>query len=611
MMQLASVCLKRQLGLLPAVVLLGGFLLVSCSAKDQDELPVGVEGTSEVVLGGGTEPSVTQEPQRKLETDPTQPPPSPTVPPVPFEPLSISAPDCGYGGLFETIEALDELTVRFSLCAPDVAFLAKIAFPAFAISPQEWLEGAAVGEDENQVHEKPVGTGPYLVSEWRRSENLILKAFDGYWGMEKAKMPTIVFRWNRDPAQRLLELQTGMADGIENVNSADFAIVEEDPGMQLIPRSPLNVSFLGMINLHSPFDDERVRQAIAMAIDRQRIVDEVFPSGYEVASFFTPCSLPNACAGEPWYEFDPGAAKELLDEAGYPDGFQTQLVYRDVVRGYLPRPDMVAEDIKDQLWENLKINVRIESMDPQTFNGTVDSGEQLGLYLLGWGADYLDVSNFLDTHFGADSSRQFGNKFDDVVTALEQGASLFGDEERSPFYEAANNAIRQHVPMVPISHGAWVSQEGLAVAFRDNVMEAHTSPIGSEDFAVMSIPGQDSLTWVQDEEPLTLFCARALDIESMRACAQISETLYRYKVGGTASLLPNLAESCTPNEDLTEWVCSLRQGILFHDGSALDANDVVASFRVQWDSSHPLHHGNPGTFPYFEGYFGGTIQTSE
>lgn len=610
-MQLASVRLKRQLRLFPVVVLLGGILLVSCSANNQTELPIGVEGTSEVVLGGGHEPTVTQDEEGRFETDPTQSPPTPTVPPTPFEPVSIKAPDCEYGGLFKTIEALDELTVRFALCKPDVAFLAKIAFPAFAIFQQEWLEGTATGGDENPLLEGPVGTGPYMVSEWRRGENLILKAFDGYWGSEKAQMPTIVFRWNRDPAQRLLELQTGMADGIDNVNSADFGIVGEDPAMQLIPRAPLNVSYLGMNNLHPPFDDERVRQAIAMAIDRQRIVEEAFPSGYEIASYFAPCSIPNACVGEPWYEFDPDTAKELMDEAGHPSGFQTQLYYRDVVRGYLPRPDIVAEEIKDQLWENLRIIVKIETMAPQTFTETVDSGELQGLYLLGWGADFLDISNFLDFHFGADASRQFGNKFEDVVAALEGGASVFGDEERMPFYEAANNAIRQHVPMVPISHGAWVNQEELAVAYKKDVQGAHASPIGSEEFAVMSISGQDSFTWLQEMEPLTLYCAIAADIETMRACAQIAETLYRYEVGGSASIIPGLAESCIPNEDLTEWVCTLRQGVIFHDGSTLDANDVVASFSVQWDSSHPLHKGDPGAFLYFDHYFGGTIQTSE
>ena len=80
-----------------------------------------------------------------------------------------------------------------------------------------------------------------------------------------------------------------------------------------------------------PFDQVQVRQAIAMGIDRQRIVDNFYPAGSEVASHFTPCSIPNGCTGEAWYEFNVEEAKRLLTEAGFPDGFSTVLNYRDVV----------------------------------------------------------------------------------------------------------------------------------------------------------------------------------------------------------------------------------------------------------------------------------------
>jgi peptide/nickel transport system substrate-binding protein len=117
-------------------------------------------------------------------------------------------------------------------------------------------------------------------------------------------------------------------------------------------------------------------------------------------------------------------------------------------------------------------------------------------------------------------------------------------------------------------------------------------------------PGdRKQFVWMQNAEPLSLYCADEEDGESLRACEQMNESLLAYKVGGTA-VEPSLAESCTPNAELTEWVCKLRPGVKFHDGSNLDATDVVLSYAVQWDAASPLHKGRTGTFTYFNALFG-------
>ena len=523
--------------------------------------------------------------------------PEPTEPEVIFEPLSLSAPDCEYGGLFKSIEAVDELTVRFTMCAPEPGFLSKIAFSAFAIHPSEYLESTGGGGTELLEH--PIGTGPYKISEWKRGDELVLTRNENYWG-EAALPQTLVFRWSSEAAQRLLELQAGTVDGIDNIGPEDFATVEADPNLQLIARPGFNIFYVGMNNTYPPFDNVLVRQAIAMGIDRQRLVDNFFPVGSEVASHFTPCLVPNGCVGESWYEFDPEAARALLAEAGYPDGFETVINYRDVVRAYLPQPGVVAQDIQAQLLENLNITAEIEVMESGAFLDAADSGLLEGLHLLGWNADYPDQTNFLDYHFGAGSSAQFGEQWTDLTDILRTAATLPGDAERMPYYENANNLIREHIPMVPISHG------GSALAYKATVEGAHASPLGNEYFGVMSVPDQDTFVWMQNGEPLSLYCADETDGESLRACEQIQESLYAYEVGGLA-VEPNLATACTPNEDLTVWTCTLREGVLFHDGSTLDANDVVMSLIVQWDAANPLHIGNTGAFTYFSSLWGGFL----
>jgi ABC-type transport system substrate-binding protein len=106
--------------------------------------------------------------------------------------------------------------------------------------------------------------------------------------------------------------------------------------------------------------------------------------------------------------------------------------------------------------------------------------------------------------------------------------------------------------------------------------------------------------------PGSLFCADETDESALRVCAQTSESLYRHDVPEPA-LSPALAESCVPNADLNVWTCTIRGGVTFHDGSALDANDVVLSYAIRWDAANPLHRGREGAFRAFQDRFGGFL----
>ncbi len=509
--------------------------------------------------------------------------------------------DENYTGQFRKISAVDAKTVVFDLCFPDVAFLSKIAFSAYAINDTAWLEANVdPTQDQNQaIVDNMNGTGPYKLDAWNRGTDITLARNDNYWG-EKAKTEKLIVRWSSEAAQRLVELQAGTADGIDNIGPTDFEIVESDPNLQLNPRPALNVFYVGMNNAFPPFDNEKVRQAIAMGIDRQRIVDNFYPPGSEVASHFTPCSIPNGCEGDSWYDFDAAAAKQMLADAGFPNGFKTKIQYRDVVRSYLPNPTVVATDLQAQLKENLGIDTEIEVQESGTFLDNADAGKLDGIHLLGWGADYPDMTNFLDYHFGAGASAQFGDKFDDITSALQEGGQGASDAARQPAYEAANNAIKLHAPMVPIAHG------GSGLAYRADVQDAHASPLGNEYFAVMTPGDRSQFVWIQNGEPPGLYCADESDGEALRVCEQVLESLYAYEIAGTAAV-PSLATECAPNADLTQWTCTLRDGVTFHDGATLDANDVVLSYAVQWDASHPLHKGRDGSFTYFPSLFGGFL----
>ncbi|HMK09900.1 MAG TPA: ABC transporter substrate-binding protein [Anaerolineales bacterium] len=536
---------------------------------------------------------------------PTQAPPAPTAVPAPqlpyeikpfSEPMVLTNPQCVEPQLIKSVEAVDEFTVVFNLCKPDPAFLSKMGFSVFGIYPQEWLEYEATADPEVRLRH-PVGTGPYMLDNWASGESVTFKANPNYWG-NKAHADTLVFRWSTESAARTLELQAGTVDGIDNPGPDDFAVIKGDSNLALIDRPALNTFYIGMTNTFKPWDDVNVRKAIAMGIDRQRIVDTFYPEGSEVASHFTPCSIPNGCVGDSWYEFDPEAAKALLAEAGFPNGFSTKLYYRDVVRGYLPQVSSVAQDVQAQLKENLNIDAEIVVMESGAFIEASTGGQLDGLYFLGWGADYPHITNFLDYHFGS-ANPQFGTPYPEIYEKLQQASAIADPAQAAPLYTDANNAVKDLVPMVPIAHG------GSAAAYRADVVNPQASPLTEERFALSDPGGRDTMVWMQNAEPISLFCADESDGESLRGCTQIMESLYSYKLNDTG-LEPALAESCDANADLTVWTCHLRHGVTFHDGSPFDANDVVATFTMGLDASSPLHVGNTNAWEYY-GYLWGLI----
>lgn len=518
------------------------------------------------------------------------------------EMMMFSADDCDYGGNFSSIEAVDDMTVKFTLCTPDPAFPAKVAFSAFGIHPSEYLEATGGTGD---LIQNPIGTGPYMVERWDLGNELVLSKYDGYWDAPAIE-DTVIFRWNSEAAARFTELQAGTVDGIDNPGEADFAVIEADPNYNLYPRSGTNVFYLGINNTVEPFNDVRVRQAISYGLDKQRLVDNFYPPGSAAATQFMPPAIFGYTEGFEALPFDQDMARSLLEEAAADMGFelpiQTTISYRDVVRSYLPTPGIVAADIQAQL-AAIGIDVEITVMESGAFLDASDAGE-LSLHMLGWGADYPDATNFLDFHFGGGSSDQFGDKYEDIIALLNEAASLSDADARLAIYADANAAIRDEVPMVPVAHG------GSGVAYAADIAGAYASDIGAAQFALMEDPDDDNIIWMQNAEPISLYCADETDGETLRACEQVNQSLLAY-APGSGAVVPSLAAEYSANDDLTEWTFVLRDGVTFHDGTTLDAADVIMSYVAQWDASSPLHTGRDGNFTYFSALFGGFVNAPE
>ena len=416
---------------------------------------------------------------------------------------------------------------------------------------------------------------------------ILLTRNGSYWG-DKAASERVVVQWEPESAARLLQLRAGTVDAADNLAPTDEVGIAADASLALLTRPGFNTFYLNFNNRYAPVSDLRVRQAIGIALDRQRIVDLFYPSGSTLATHVPPCVIDGACEGDAWYAQDLAAARALLAEAGYPDGIDLTLSLRETPRAYLPDPVAVATDIQAQL-AAVGIRVTLDVQEASGYIGKLLSGELRGASFSAALPDYPEAWNSLGIDFGSTSGPAHGDQYPRLVALLDEAQRESDPAARAALFTQINNEIRSQVPVVPIANGASL------IAARAAVSGLVTSPVAMERFASVRVEGSDTFTWLQGGEPAGLYCMDEEDREAVRVCAQVMEGLYGYAEGGTAAE-PRLTTGCVASADGLVVECVLRSGVRFHNGARLDAADVLDSFAAAWDCAHPLHVGRTGDF---------------
>jgi peptide/nickel transport system substrate-binding protein len=370
----------------------------------------------------------------------------------------------------QKVESQGKRTVRFGLKAPSAVFLVNMAmFPACIQSP------AAIKKDGENYFKNPVGTGPYRFVSWLPKEKIVLEAFDGYWG-EKARTKTLIFKPVPDNSTRRVQLEQGEVHIIDGINFSDVEGLKKNAGVEVDLKPGMNFGYLAMNTLRPPFDKKEVRQAIHLAIEKEKIRALAFHGFGELGPNPMPPTIFGYHQGIADRPYDPKKAREMLQAAGVKEGLKVNLFAMSNPRPYMPQPRKVAQVIKENL-KAVGIEAKIVSPEWQTYLEQTMNAEH-DLCLLGWTTDNGDPDNFLWQLLGSENA-VIGSamnvsfyKNPEVDALFREGKTTMNRDYRKQVYEKAQEAIFEDVPMIPLAYFPQV------VAYRKGVAGYRLHPTG-------------------------------------------------------------------------------------------------------------------------------------
>ena len=386
--------------------------------------------------------------------------------------FGIKAPYATDFQVIERIETPDELTAVFHLAKPSVILPRNVAmFSASIVSPK------AVMESRDRFKVRPVGTGPFRFVSWEQGQKVTIAANDDHWAGRPA-VDRVIFRPILEPAARLRQLQTGELDMADELSVPVRQQIRADEDLELLTSEGLNTAYLTFNTERAPFDDPAVRRAVALAIDKQSIIDKAYEGEAEPAVNLVPKAMWGHADDLADRSYDLAEAKRQLAATGIDPG-KTELTFYVIPnpRPYMPSPALVGAIVQESLKE-LGFGVNIVSPPWGQYLDQTGQGEH-HLSLQGWQTDNADPDNFLYPLLDPDnavppsaSNRSFwkNQRFHELVT---QAQSESDRGVREDLYRQAQELVMQEAPIVPLAH------LNLATGVRPRVHDYVVHPTGN------------------------------------------------------------------------------------------------------------------------------------
>ncbi len=372
-------------------------------------------------------------------------------------------PKANMFGMIKEVKVIDPHKVQIILHYPFAGLLSVLASAEGGIISPKAIE--QYGKDLNK---HPVGTGPFVFESWTPGQEIVLTKNEKYWG-KGPKIDKVVFKTVPEDTTRVAMVETGEAHIAEQLPVTEIERVKNSANMTLGRYESFAVDHIGMNVTKKPFDDVRVRQAIAHAIDKEAIIKGVYNNVGKVAVSTLGPKVIGYSPNLKTPEYDLNKAKQLLAEAGYANGFKATVYLNDNKARI-----NVAEVLQSQL-KGIGIDLQIQVMEFGAYLDLAGKGEAQ-MFISGWGnatgdADYNQYNLFHSTSHGVPGNHSFYSN-PKVDALIESGRKEKDPQKRKEIYEQAQQIEMDEVPLLP-----YRSSENLA-AIAKNVQGVTISPSG-------------------------------------------------------------------------------------------------------------------------------------
>lgn len=359
-----------------------------------------------------------------------------------------------------TVTAVDDLTVEITTPKP------------YAVLPNDLAELLILDEEyttetgDEQMDLKPMGTGPYMLDQWIKEEKLVLKAFDNYWA-GAPKIKTVTFRPITNPATRTAALLTGEVDVIQDLAVRDVDRVKQEGDFQVITRPSLLNVVLAMdtraesptIEGENPMTDQRVREAIARAVDTDAINKIVMNGLATPSDQFVPASHIGFVEGMDFremYPVDIEKAKALMADAGYADGFTMTL---DATNNRYVNDAQIAQALASML-AKINIDLKLNIMPKSNFWGYIRVPTENSSFIMsGWDVPSGDAGSMYGALFytrdkkdgyGQVNRGSYSNP--EVDALIDKADATPSIEERDQYLQEATKLLLADIPLIPVHY---------------------------------------------------------------------------------------------------------------------------------------------------------------